>query len=313
MGRRTTIPAVILGLVLPGSWPARGEYVQVQGNASVHFEADKGGDGRLVIRLSGVAVTVRVRGKAPLRVFPDGAAVRSRDWQASPRAPDQNGPDRWERKLLLKPPLQPGELFDLELVPLRYREGDRPEVTVAWKPIPVRILKPSLSDLRGNTPPEDVPEAWSSAGTFGCVLCVLVLVALGCVGWEIARRKLRRSGRLTPAGWAVRELEKVNAVDLTSSEAGKRFVTVLADVLRRYLEMQFRLPASRRTTEEFFGEMRESPQLTAEQQRTLRECLERCDLVKFAKVTPSETDCRSLAATARAFVEQTAAPPGPAG
>jgi hypothetical protein len=84
----------------------------------------------------------------------------------------------------------------------------------------------------------------------------------------------------------------------------ERYHTLLSGVVRRYLEARFRLPARRQTTAEFLEAMRRAPQLNAGQQELLRDFLERCDLGKFAPVTPSAEECRATAGMARRLIEQ---------
>jgi hypothetical protein len=229
--------------------------------------------------------------------------VLSKGWQITPRPmKDEAGPGSWTRQFLLEPPLQPGELLDLQLAPLKYWEGNQPQKSVAWRPIRVRLVKPSLSALRDNTPPEKVPDAWSAGGAVSGVLAGLVLAVLALLLWHMARRRLGRAPKETPAGWALRELDKAAAIDFSVRANVERFALVLSDVVRRYVEMQFRVPASRRTTAEFFDDMRQAPQLAPEQRASLRSFLERCDLAKFARDIPTEEECRALAAEARRFV-----------
>src|SRR5262249_30615438 len=86
----------------------------------------------------------------------------------------------------------------------------------------------------------------------------------------------------------------------------EQFYTRLSDVLRRYLELRYHLPAPEQTTLEFLEQMQRAPQLQPEQQVLLRDFLERCDLVEFARARPSPEECRTDVERARAFVEQTA-------
>ena len=80
----------------------------------------------------------------------------------------------------------------------------------------------------------------------------------------------------------------------------------LSNTLRRYLEIRFYLPAEEQTTAEFLDGMRRSPLLTDEQQLLLRDFLERCDLVKFARVVPPRQESLATAGMARKFINDTA-------
>ena len=83
------------------------------------------------------------------------------------------------------------------------------------------------------------------------------------------------------------------------------FCTKVSGILRNYLEGQFELRAPERTTEEFLHELAESDRLDTSQKLSLGRFLEQCDLVKFAKYEPSETELRELHSAALRLVEET--------
>src|SRR5262245_14839239 len=158
--------------------------------------------------------------------------------------------------------------------------------------------------MRPITGPEQVPPAHSWREPLVIVELSLVLLVLVLILLEVLRRKFHRRTVLTPAAWALRELDRLSTLDLTTANEAERFPTLLSDVIRRYLELRFHLRAPRQTTAEFLAAMQEAPQLTADQQALLRTFLERCDLAKFARALLSPSECRALAEQARGFVEQ---------
>lgn len=305
--------ASCLGLLTLARCQAAG-YEQHQGPALVRLEAKQGKDGRIRVPLSGTTLTLIVTGKAPLQAAWEGDFTPAKSWKVRKVATAAPHPDpaRCERRYYLEPLGKPEEALDLQLPPLRLSEDGQPERRVTWQPIRMRITtqikEATLSAMRPGTGPEEVPPAWSWSQALCWVLLILVLTVLGLVGWELLRRRVRRPGGLTPHGWALREFDRLAALDLSAGGELERFPTLVSDVVRRYLELQFRLHAPRQTTAEFLEAMRQAPQLTAAQQAMLRDFLERCDLAKFARLTPSAAECRALAAKARTFIEQTVAP-----
>ncbi len=309
------------------AWAA--EYEQRQGSAAIRVEADKIDDGRVVIRLSDeIRLTVTVEGEPALEVQPPETITTSSDWEVRRESgpvkiPLGGGRVRWQERFRLSP-LKPGEL-SLALAPLRFRQSPEAErwEEVAWRPIPAQvsteIYRADLSELRDIAPPEELPPAPSLATPLTWAGLAIAFVLLLLSGWTILRRRASRNPALPPGEWALSELERIG-LPIDSTEKGiEQFYTRLSDVLRRYLELRYHLPAPEQTTTEFLEEMRRSPQLQPEQQAVLRQFLARCDLVKFARAQPSLEECRMTAETARAFVEQTgtndtvtsAAPPGP--
>jgi Domain of unknown function (DUF4381) len=309
------LAALCLGvLALPA--PARAaDYTQKQGPAEVRIQAEVDKEGRVHVRLSGAVLTVSVQGKAPLKVKWDEAVTKSEDWTVTKLGPVKENKEHtsWEQRFRLEPPAKTGDIAPLQLLPLSYSEGKQPEKKVDWKPIRVWVPKPSLAQMRPNTPPEEVPPASSWYQPLAWIGIGLVLAALGLVVWELVRRRFRRAVPLTPDAWALRELDTLAALDLPQGGEVERFTTLLSDVARRYLELRFRLPATRQTTVEFLETMQKSPHLTVSQQVLLREFLHLCDLAKFARAELSVDNCRNLTAEARSFVQQSAVPATPAG
>jgi hypothetical protein len=292
------------------------EYVQKQGGATVRFEAEKDETGRVMIRLSDeLHLTVSVEGGSALEVQPIQAITTSSEWQVRPESPPELGAlaaghSVWQQKFRLSP-VKPGDL-SLVLVPLRFRatpDSDRWQ-EVAWRPIPVRVstevYRAEVSELRDITAPEELPPAPSQARALGWVVLAIVLLLLVLNGWAVYRRR-RQESAVPPSQWALRELQQIHLpADSTERELAE-FYTRLSDVLRRYVELRYHLPAPEQTTAEFLEAMRQAPPWQPEQQGRLRNFLEQCDLVKFARAQPSGEECRKVAEIARAFVEQTAA------
>ena len=84
----------------------------------------------------------------------------------------------------------------------------------------------------------------------------------------------------------------------------KVFCATVSDAVRLYLEERFRFRAPERTTEEFLSELQKSPRLNPEQKGALAMFLERCDLVKFARFEPAETELKELHSVAHRLVEE---------
>ena len=76
-------------------------------------------------------------------------------------------------------------------------------------------------------------------------------------------------------------------------------------IVRVYLEGRFNLHAPDRTTEEFLFELQSSNRLVNDHKELLREFLGECDMVKFAKAEPPETELRRLHEAASRLVGET--------
>ena len=85
----------------------------------------------------------------------------------------------------------------------------------------------------------------------------------------------------------------------------KPFCIEVSDTVRWYLEERFQYRAPERTTDEFLDELQTSPLLSLTQKQSLADFLCRCDLVKFARYEPTETELRSLHNSALRLVDET--------
>jgi hypothetical protein len=292
------------------------EYEERQGQAVLRVEADKNEAGHLEMRLSDeLRLTVRVEGSETLEVQLPSLLTSASDWQVKretvpAKTPPAAGPIRWTQSFRLAP-LRPGEL-SLVLAPLRFHPSSETDLwqEVTWKPIPIHvsteISHADLSELRDIAPPEELRPAPSWGIPLGWTGLGVVFVLLLLNGWALLRWRRRGDAALPPDQWALLELERLRQPMEFTEQAVETFYTQLSDILRRYVELRYHVPAPEQTTAEFLEALRNSPQLQPEQQALLRDFLEQCDLVKFARVRPTAEECGLAAQKARVFVEETA-------
>ena len=76
----------------------------------------------------------------------------------------------------------------------------------------------------------------------------------------------------------------------------------MSDILRQYVSAQFHLHATEQTSPEFLADAARSPHFTGADKRLLAEFLERCDLIKFARVDATADDSKALLEQATRFV-----------
>ena len=103
---------------------------------------------------------------------------------------------------------------------------------------------------------------------------------------------------------AAEELEAIKGNFLKNSDA-KEYYAGVSDCIRRYIERSFKARAPEMTTEEFLGFMRESTALSLDQKDLLKDFLNACDLVKFARYTPGKGEMDAVFVSAKKFIEDT--------
>src|SRR5665213_2945830 len=139
------------------------------------------------------------------------------------------------------------------------------------------------------------------------VFWIVAILAIGAITWFLWRRSKAKKALVPPIPpvpahvRARRMLEE--ALALISEP--KPFSTAVSGAIRGYLEERFDFHAPDRTTEEFLHELQGTNLLTTEQKLSLADFLANCDLIKFAKYEPTESELRALHAAALKLVNET--------
>ena len=133
---------------------------------------------------------------------------------------------------------------------------------------------PSLDRVRG---PIEIPayEPWQIILALG-----LIVLFIGLLIWSAARSRRKATKTTSPYEAALAKLQA--AADL-STEDDKRFAILSSQALRRYLEDEFGLSSTARTSEEFLLSLKGNTQFDESFQKTLREVLANFDQIKFAQ------------------------------
>ena len=85
----------------------------------------------------------------------------------------------------------------------------------------------------------------------------------------------------------------------------KLFYSGLSDIVRHYLEDQIHIKAPEMTTEEFLNSLKNSSALKFEHKQVLKDFLNGCDMVKFAKYRPDAHDAQANFNLAKKLIEET--------
>jgi hypothetical protein len=138
------------------------------------------------------------------------------------------------------------------------------------------------------------------------VLAVAVLLLLA-VSWRAWRWYRSRRPPLTLLTRTLQRLEATRALMLAGD--ARAFSVAVSDVLRAYVEERFRVLATHLTTTEFLRD-RLGPvgSVLQAHEHALSEFLNYCDLAKFARWSLDAGEMERMLASARHFVETTAAP-----
>lgn len=142
------------------------------------------------------------------------------------------------------------------------------------------------------------------------------LIALLCVagyfGWRYYQTHKKEVPVVVPKAKplpahvvAMRELDELAAKKLWQNGHHKQFHTELTDILRRYIELRFNVPAMEKTTDEVLDELYELAESQKASLANLKQILTMADLVKFAKFEPMADENQLSYMNSKMFVEQT--------
>jgi hypothetical protein len=160
---------------------------------------------------------------------------------------------------------------------------------------------PVATDIRDIKPPLEISNGWNLVWWVLASVALLVILRFAWLYWQKRRSQIPVEP-LVPAH--IRAKQKL-AEALALIAQPKPFVIAVSDTARTYLEERFTFHAPERTTEEFLYELQGTDLLQSGQKESLGRFLESCDLVKFAKYEPGETELRGLHGSAVKLVEET--------
>ena len=259
-------------------------------------------DGLVVLRFSDVfELTVEVDGGPALQVEAPTLWTTSAGWKIKnverPTTTAHGTGRRWRQSFLLDP-LTPAPA-PVELKPLRYRNDDgRWHIVGGWKPIAVKVVVQStdgdLKNLREHPTIEELPAPPRLDWEWPAAALTAGLGALALMVYMVRRRAVRSARSRSAEEIALYELKRLDALRLPERGRVAEFHTLLANIVRRYLEKRYDFPARRLTTQEFCAVLEQSPLLGAEQKNFLGKFLKQCDLAKFAEAQVSVQGCAEL-------------------
>lgn len=153
--------------------------------------------------------------------------------------------------------------------------------------------------------PFETPGAWWPWAAAAVALAALAAAVM--VGRRRGRTTLRAPVTVDlPAHVrALRELRRWRGAARRTPAEVEAFYVGVSHVLRVYLEERFGLRAPERTTEEFLRDLERGDGLARRHRDELERFLSQCDMVKFAKLVPSNDEHDRTFALAESFVEST--------
>ena len=171
------------------------------------------------------------------------------------------------------------------------------------------VIQDDERQLRDVKPPIDIPYDYFLL--FSIISSIILIGALIYLGYRLyLKRKetgyfIKAPEPARPAHEvALEALEELLKKDLLSDGLIKEFYSDISEIIRRYIEGRYFIPALEETSREILIELNDQD-ISEEMLQKAKESLELSDLVKFAKYKPSDEENQNVVSWTREFVEGT--------
>lgn len=205
---------------------------------------------------------------------------------------------------------------EFEIPPLTvtyFVENDSTAKSLSTEPIKIIVesVKPSEEgDIRDIKPPVQLPQTlWDQYRWYFIGAGILFIAIIAFIVYK--RKKEGKSilpekpeTKRPPHEIALAALDALKSSGLLEAEEIKRFYIELSDIIRRYIEGRYFIIAIEMTTTEVLEGLSEAD-IQENDYHLFQTFLDRCDLVKFAKVIPSDSDTQKTIQIAYDIVEHT--------
>jgi hypothetical protein len=177
--------------------------------------------------------------------------------------------------------------------------------------IVVESVKASeASDIRDIKPPVEIPRNWWI--TLRWFVLGAGVAGLAVLAYWIYRRRKEGKGLLPvrevpprpPHEVALERIDRLRNSDLLEKGEIKQYYIEVSEIIRQYIEGRYFIIAMEMTTTEVLEGLA-GAELPEEDFQYFSDFLNRCDLVKFAKVIPSEDQNHEILETACEIVHRT--------
>ena len=176
--------------------------------------------------------------------------------------------------------------------------------------VTINTVPPDTSkDIKDLRPIMSLPLAWEDIGLYGGILLAIIALAyFGYRFWKKRKEGKGEDGYVPPPRAAhviaIEELGALKAKKLWQAGHVKEYYSELTEILRRYFENRFSMPALEETTDEIMDGLRKL-RPGAELLQSTESVLRIADLVKFAKHAPTMSEHEQSMEAVYVFVDRT--------
>lgn len=171
----------------------------------------------------------------------------------------------------------------------------------------VPVSSPEDMEIKDVKPPVKVPFEYKPLVIAGAILFGLIAVLIGAIyglRWLRKPKIVEPLPLPEPEELALKELNELIALNLLEKGDLDRYYTKMSEILRRYLGLRFQIYALEFTTEEILQSLKDK-WLDHYAYQMVKEFLEECDLVKFARYEPEPKARYEILPKAKRIIELT--------
>ncbi|MDZ7331727.1 MAG: BatD family protein [candidate division KSB1 bacterium] len=227
--------------------------------------------------------------------------------------PEKRGGEIVQRREYIISTFDIGE-YEIPPVSIRYQlPGDTTWQELATEQIKIVVesLKPSeAGDIRDIKPPLVIERDWKQYIRYA--IAAMIVLAIGILSYIVIQRIRQGKGLIPraekpprpPHEVALEALEQLLQASLLQTGEIKQFYIRISEIIRRYIEGRYFIPAIEMTTTQLIDAMIEA-EIESEVVQLVEDFLLACDLVKFAKYIPTEAENQRAIAQAFEIVNRT--------
>ena len=192
-------------------------------------------------------------------------------------------------------------------ITIKYTDTDGNSGTIQTPayPFEVRSVKsPSDTEIKGIKGPWAVPPNW----LLYILVAFLVIVALAAIIFFYLRRRAKpinlqpeMPSQRQPHEIAYEQLNRIEGMNWVAQGEMKVYHTEISHVIRQYIAGRYHIPALELTTQELLDRLQ--PEDIPKE--LVREFFTNCDLVKFARYSPTKPEAHERMEEARRIVDET--------
>jgi len=171
------------------------------------------------------------------------------------------------------------------------------------------VIQDEERQLRDVKPPIDIP--YNYFLLFSVISVIILIGILVYIGHRFYVKRKETGYFIKPPDppqpaheVALEALEELLQKDLLADGLVKAFYSEISEIIRRYIEGRYFLPALEETSREILKEL-DGQDISGDMLKKAKEILELSDLVKFAKYRPSDDENKNVIEWTREFIEGT--------